>query len=216
MSAAILQWLRRASAAGLAQPPKVTDPLLPVEDADGGLVLHEFAIGELQEERDRRLRTDARGAGLITTSSALAALAFAAAALVTNQKNFEIPRLSLWGLLFTFAGFMVAAFCGLRATGLTTPEQSVSTSQLLDWRNDDDQIWHNTRSNVTWLITRALILYVTDVRAGTNVRARWIAVGSRAQLAALVGLVVAVGAILLKAIEPGLDGWGDLLQPPGR
>ena len=155
--------------------------------------------GEVKREQDRRVQIDSRGAGLITISSALLTLAFAASALVTKSEGFVLSRVSLWSLAFAFVAFMTAAFCGLLAVGLVDEDR---------WRTDEDR--------VTRLLTQAMTVHLQGVRESTNRRAAWITVGSRAQLLALGGLLVAVGTILAKAIDPSLVGWSGMFLPPAR
>jgi hypothetical protein len=186
----------------------------PVEDTAGGEELAAFIDAELDDERKRREVVDARGASLISVSTGLATLLFATAALVTAQKTFVVPRLTLWSLGATFLAFSMAAGCGL-LVAKRAPTEVVTIDQLLEWRNDDQNIWLNTRDNVRWLLARAKIIELSSLRIGSNTKMFWVQAGWVSQLVALAALFVAVGTILLKAIEPGLEGWGDVFLPPG-
>lgn len=188
-----------------------TKPAPTNDDAGGGAQLDAFVDSELEAERARRDRVDARGAALITSSSGLASLLFAVAAVVTDQKNFDPARGALWALGVTFLAFAAAALCGLMAARSETVEV-VPPEQLLDWRNDDTNIWKNTEDNVRWLLTRAKILTLTSLRTGNTRRMRWAIRGWVAQLIALAALVVAVGVILAAAIWPTAPGWFDILR----
>lgn len=182
-------------------------------DQNGGLELDAFVQAELEDERARREKIDTRATGLITTSSALATLVFAAAALVTGQDGYVPPRLALWALALTFIAFAVAALFGLLAAR-SEPTEVVTTDQLLEWRNDDEKIWLNTQDNVRWLLVRAKIRSLDSLRIGNNAKMTRAKVGAVAQLAALAALVIAVGAILAKAIWPDLAGWMEMFLPP--
>lgn len=182
------------------------------DDSGGGEQLDAFVDSELTAEQSRRDRIDARGAGLITTSAALATLMFAAAGVVTAQDKYAPPRGSIWFLSVTFLAFAFAAFCGLMA-GRSGTVEVVTTGQLLDWRNDDDKIWRNTKDNVRWLLTRAKIVHLDSLRVGNNGRAKWAVRGGIAQLVALGGLLVAVALILGHAIWPRAEGVLSIMSP---
>lgn len=182
------------------------------DDSGGGEQLDAFVDSELEAERSRRDRIDARGVALITTSAALATLMFAAAGLVTAQDKYAPPRGTVWFLSVTFLAFAFAAFCGLRA-GRSEKVEVVTTQQLLDWRNDDDKIWRNTKDNVRWLLTRAKIVHLDSLRVVNNDRAKWAVRGAAAQLVALGGLLVAVALILAHAIWPKAEGILSVLSP---
>lgn len=185
----------------------------PTEDRAGGEELAAFIDAELDDERKRRETVEARGASLISVSTGLATLLFATAALVTAQKTFVVPRLTLWSLGATFLAFSIAAACGL-LVARRAPTEVVTIDQLLEWRNDDKNIWLNTRDNVRWLLARAKLLELSSLRVGSNTKMYWVTFGWGSQLFALAALFVAVGTILLKAIDPSLAGWWDVFLPP--
>lgn len=182
----------------------------PEDDALGGEQLELFVDAEVAAERDRRDRIDARGAALITTSAGLATLMFAAASLITGQDKYAPPRGTIWFLGLTFIAFAMAALCGLQAAR-SGKVQVVTTTQLLKWRNDDVDIWQNSKDNVRWLLTRAKIQHLESLRIGNNRRAKWAVAGGFAQLIALATLVAAVGVILAHAIWPTAEGWLGML-----
>lgn len=184
----------------------------PAEDADGGEELAAYIDAELEDERARRTTVEARGASLISVSTGLATLLFATSALVTAQKAFIPPRLTLWALGLTFLAFVAAAFCGLMV-GKKAPTEVVTVGQLLAWRNDDDRIWRNTKDNVRWLLARAKILELASLRTGSTSRMVWVQAGWIAQLVALSALAIAVGSILTKAIFPDIEGPGSVFLP---
>lgn len=164
----------------------------------GGEALATFIDEELAAERARRAQLAQRGSGIITTSTGLATLLFAASALITNVDGFTPPVVSLWALAVTFLSFVIAAFCGLMAAKQRTSEV-VHYRQLETWRAAD-RYWANTQDNVNRLLAKAKILSLTGLRAGNDVNARWAQKGFLAQLSALAGLAVAVGAILADAL----------------
>lgn len=200
---AFAEWLRDL----IGKPEEPTE-----EVGGGGEALEAFTDAELEDEAARRATVEGRGTSLITTSTALATLAFAASALVTGADAYVPPRLSLWALGFTFVAFVGAACCGLMAAK-SEPTEVVTTEQLVEWRNNDTDIWRNTKDNVSWLLTRAKILKLESLRAGSNAKMNWVKRGWAAQLGALGGLTIAVGAIMAKAIWPDLVGWVDMFLP---
>lgn len=187
----------------------------PVEDTAGGEELAMFIDAELDDERKRREVVEARGASLISVSTGLATLLFATAALVTAQNTFAVPRLTLWSLGATFLAFSVAAGCGL-LVARRAPTEVVTIDQLLQWRNDDKNIWRNSQDNVRWLLARAKLIELSSLRIGSNTKMFWVQAGWISQLVALAALFVAVGTILLKAIDPGLEGWWSVFMPPAQ
>ena len=171
---------------------------MTVEDGAGGEALGAFIDGELAAERERRAQLSQRGGGIITTSTGLATLLFAAAALVTGAEKYAPPAVALVALAATFLAFAAAAFCGLMAARQRASEV-VHYRQLETWRAQD-RYWANNRDNVNRLLAKAKILSLTGLRAGNDANARWAQRGFVAQLVALSGLVVAVGAILADAL----------------
>lgn len=180
---------------------------------DGGGAVEAFLVAELTEERQRRVRIDARGSALITGSTALSALAFAAVTIVTEQKSFVLPRISLWALSLTFLAFMFAAFCGLRASARYHRNQVVPIAVIESWRRNDD-LWRSGRSEAMRDLLKPVILYLGDIRRFNRNRAKWIILGAGSQIAALFGLSVAIGCILAAAIAPDATGWFHILEPP--
>lgn len=180
-------------------------------DQDGGVAIQEFVVAELTEERARRVRIDSQGASLITGSTALSAVAFAAAALVTNQDGFVLPRLSVWALAMTFVAFMFAAFCGLRGGGVIHDNEVVPMEDLEDMLHDNSS-WLEEKSEVSRKLLDPILGYLNDVREFNARRAQWVIRGSWSQIVALTGLSIAVGAILLKAMVPNMVGWFDVLS----
>jgi hypothetical protein len=183
-----------------------------VEDDDGGEELAAYIDAELEDERTRRTTVEARAASLISVSTGLATLLFATAALVTAQRTFVPPKLTIWALGVTFLAFVAAAFCGLMV-GRKAPTEVVTVEQLLAWRNDDQHIWRNTKDNVRWLLARAKILELASLRTGSTSKMVWVQAGWIAQLVALGALAVAVGSILIRAVFPGVEGPWDVFLP---
>ena len=180
----------------------------------GAFEVQQYVVAELNEERQRRVRIDSQGASLITGSTALSALAFAAMTLVTGSKDFALPRLSLWALGLTFLAFMFAAFCGLLAGGRVHHNQTVSIDQLDQWRRSD-RMWFGTRTDVSREHLHELIRYLNEIRTFNKTRATWVVLGSGSQLVALLGLSVAVAVVLVSAMYPGNVGWHHWLERPG-
>jgi hypothetical protein len=194
-----------------ADHPALADRPEDVEQV-GGFAVQEYVVAELNEERNRRVRIDAQGASLITGSTALSALAFAATTLVTTGEGLVLGRLSLWGLGVTFLAFMVAAFCGLQGGGKVHKNQTVPLEQLDEWRRSD-AMWFGGRSEASRVHLCHIISYLETIRGFNRGRARWVAGGSVAQTVALLGLSVAVGAILFAEIYPAAKDWW-ALKPP--
>jgi hypothetical protein len=183
----------------------------PQQDTDGGTALKEFVDAQLTTEQDRRNQINARGGGLISTSSGLATLLFTASALITGASKYAPPRLALWGLALAFLTFIAAAFCGLTATR-TFKFNVVTPNQLELWRARDD-VWHNNKANMLRLLTKANVRTLDSLRAGNNTKMRWVRAGFWAQLGALFALAIAVAAILLSAIFPGLPDSLEIFKP---
>lgn len=179
----------------------------------GGFEVQQYVVAEVNEERQRRVRIDAQGARLITGSTALSALAFAATTLVTASKTFELPRLSLWALAVTFVAFMFAAFCGLRGGGKIHDNTTVPIGCLEEWRGND-RMWMGSRAEASRDHLLHLIEYLHKIRNFNDDRAKWVIRGSRSQILALFGLSVAVAIILVAAMYPGHAGWHHWLEPP--
>ena len=191
--------------------PAPADPQREAEQL-GGFAVETYVVAELNEERNRRVRIDAQGANLITGSTALSALAFAATTLVTTGDGPVLGRLSLWGLGVTFLAFMVAAFCGLRGGGKIHRNQTISLEDLEEWRCSN-AMWFGGRSEASRVHLCHIIRYLEEIRGFNRGRARWVAGGSVAQTVALFGLSVAVGAILFAEIYPAAEDWW-VLKPP--
>ncbi|MGZ5422908.1 MAG: hypothetical protein ACXWDF_12115, partial [Aeromicrobium sp.] len=166
-------------------------------DKVGGFAVQEYIVTELNEERERRVRIDAQGASLITGSTALSALAFAGTTLITTRSDFELPQLSLYALAVTFLAFMFAAFCGLNGGGKIHDNQTVPIEMLEKWRTSD-AMWLGGRSAASRDHLGHIIGYLRHIRAFNNERASWVILGSKSQIIALLGLVVAVGGILFR------------------
>jgi len=209
-----------SSSASVPSPPD-GGPAGPARDDQpafediGGYEIQQYVVAELNEERQRRVRIDAQGASLITGSTALFTLALAATSLVGITKTFELPRLSLWLLAFTFAAFMFAAFCGLRGGGRIHKNETVPLPLLESWRMSD-RAWLGTRETACRIHLHHLIKYLEQIRRFNRRRAKWVVCGSWFQIAALFGLSLAVAAILLVVMFPGHSGPHDLLEPPSK
>ncbi len=176
-------------------PPTKT-PSAAIADQVGGFAVQDYIVTELNEERARRVRIDAQGASLITGSTALSVLAFAGTSLVTTQEGFDLPFLSLIALAVTFLSFMLAAFCGLKGGGQPHENQTVENRKLEEWRTSDD-MWLGSRSGASREHLGYIIIYLERIRQFNHERATWIVWGSRSQIVALFGLVIAVGWILI-------------------
>jgi hypothetical protein len=189
------------------QPAETEQP-----DQSGGDEVARFVAEQLAIERTRRDAINTRGLSLITTSSALATLLFAGAALVTGTDKYVPPRGALWALGGALVGFVAAASCGLLSTR-TFRAEVVEPEQLDMWRVRDD-VWTNTKSNVSRLLTKANVRSLTSLRAGNNRKMQWAVYGFWGQLLALASLTVAVAVIMTAALAPDRHGWLQLLTPP--
>jgi hypothetical protein len=194
-------------------PGTGTESSAPFEEL-GAIEVQHYVVAELNEERERRVRIDTQGSSLISGSTALSALAFAAASLVTGTTSFALPRLSLWTLALTFIAFMATAFCGLRGGGKIHENDTVPIETLLEWA-DSDEMWFGARSEASRVHLFRLIDYLQRIRSFNDSRARWVIRGSRGQVLALLGLVTSIGIILVAAMNPHAAGWHQWLLPPG-
>lgn len=181
-------------------------------DQGGGDEVAKFVTDQLTIERTRRDAINTRGLSLITTSSALSTLLFAASALVTGTDKYVPPRGALWALGGTLVGFVVAALCGLLSTR-TFRAEVVEPEQLDTWRVRDD-VWNNSKSNVSRLLTKANVRSLTSLRAGNNRKMQWAVYGFWGQLFALASLAMAVAVIMTAALVPDSKGWAQFLTPP--
>jgi hypothetical protein len=195
---------------GVCAPPEPDDPGF---DALGGYEIQKYIVAELNEERARRVRIDTQGAALITGSTALSGLAFAATTLVTVSNPFELPRASLWALALTFVAFMVAAYCGLRGGGKVHDNETVPIDEFEAWRSSDE-MWLGGRESAGRQHLEHLIVYLRQLRGFNKERAEWIVRGSRWQIAALLGLSLAVAVLLVSMMVPDAAGPLNMLEPP--
>lgn len=164
----------------------------------GGEELSAFIAESLGTERSRRDAINQRGQGLITNSSALAALLFAASALVTGSSGYVPPAAAIWGLMATSMAFVVAAVFGLLAMR-TVAADVVAPEQLAAWRARDD-VWLNDASQVSRLLAKANVRSLTSLRAGNNEKMTWARRGFYAQIVALAALTFVVVVILFGAL----------------
>jgi len=178
-----------------------------------GQVVEQFVVAELTEERARRVRLDAQGAGLITASTALSALAFGIGALIANPKDYDMPRLGLWGMAVTFVSFMVAALFGLIAGSSLHKNKVVELDQVERWRADET-FWHKDSDAALREVLEDVISYLGSLRHRNNQRGWLIVFGLCFQALALIGISFAIGAVLADQIFPNARGWFDVLEPP--
>lgn len=183
-------------------------------DHDGGEVVEKFVVAELTEERERRVRLDAQGASLITASTALSALAFGIGSLVASRGDYDLPRLSLWGMSVTFVAFMLAAVCGVYVGGQLHTNKVADIDVMQDWCSDPTK-WFQSKNAMLREVLEPVIEYLKYLRGANQKRAFWVKVGYGLQTVALVGLSVAIGAVLADFIVPHAHGWLSILDPPG-
>jgi hypothetical protein len=161
----------------------------------GGERYADFIKADLDAERERRRYLDERGASIVSTSSGLATAVFAIGALVTGVQGYKPDGLTTAALLIGLGLFAVAAFCGLAAS--RTVEYDVTHPEVYNdmvsthWGDAEDQACNITayRNQVT----------LVSLRHANNKKAWWLPHAFRAQIAAAVALLVAVGNALINA-----------------
>lgn len=205
----LLGAIARRLADRLDRLPSSADP--PV---DGGVEFASFIDGELLFEVARRERAETRGAGLITSSSALITLAFAGAAIVSAQDGFHPPRATIWALIPATLSFLIAAYFGLRA-GRVMNLHRVSTEKLREWDEKTPTMWEAMGTDARWALTAAKLGTLESFRDGTNRKMIAAARAGRAQVVGLVFLTAAVTAVLVHAAWPRYHWCLDMLQPLG-
>jgi hypothetical protein len=203
----LLGAIARRIADRLDRSPHPAEP--PTE---GGVEFASFVEGELAFEISRRERAEARGAALISSSSALTTLAFAGAAIITTQDGFRPPRLTLWALIPAAICFLVAAFLGLRA-GRVMKLHRVSVDTLQEWDGRAPTMWGASGADARWALTGARMGTIRSMRDGTNGKMRAAEKGGMAQVAGLLCLSVAVTAVLIHASWPDARWCFEMLQP---
>lgn len=160
--------------------------------ADQGDAYAGFIEAELKNERDRRAGLDARGLGVVTTSSALIALVLSLSVVVTGT-DFTVSGLSAAGVFLSLLLFMVAGVAGILANANRSHE--VASTETLN----EMLCSHWTDTEVTARNIRASlnVRTLSTLRAGNNVKVGFLTAALVCQLVAIAALVVAIGRELL-------------------
>ncbi|MEH1130804.1 hypothetical protein [Micromonospora sp. CPCC 206061] len=166
------------------------------ESTEQGSTYAAFIAEELQAERDRWQRIDARGSSILTSSGAVVTLLAALSAIVLRDNKTNLPESSGILLVVAVAAFGIAALFALFST---YPRRylAATTDDLTKMRRDrweDDEV--NARNYVAYMKIQAIV----SLRRSNNVRAAWLVAGLGAQVTALAALIWAIGSVVTDAV----------------
>ncbi len=153
-------------------------------------VYAEYIKSLVDAEDARKSSLEQRGAGVITTSSALATLLFALVGVVTASKNFVLPT-SAHGYLIAAVGLFASAVAlGVLANIPLLYEQARPTAEKLA------QVWHYHEPQAQAEIIATRLKVLGSARRSNALKGWLVLLAGLTQLAALVVLVFGVLAIL--------------------
>jgi hypothetical protein len=151
---------------------------------------------ELDAEWERRKALDARGAGIVGTSTGLATAVFAIGALVTGAEKYTPDKVTVGALLLGLGLFAVAAGCGLAAS--RTLAYNVTARAVYDQMVRGQ--WGDSEEQACRVVAYRNQVTLVSLRAGNNKKSWWLPVAFWAQIAAAGALLVAVGNALIRAV----------------
>jgi heme A synthase len=144
----------------------------------------------VESEDARKSSLEQRGAGVITTSSALATLLFALVGVVTASKNFSLPTAAHGYLVAAIALFAVAVTIGILANLPLLYKQAAPTAEGLA------DVWDYSVSDAEAYVIATRLKVLESARRSNAVKSWLVLLAGVVQLAALVMLVFGVLAIL--------------------
>ena len=165
---------------------------------DQGTVYSAYIAGELEQERARRDRFDARGLGVLTTSSALIALVFSLTVLITG-KDLKIAKVSSIVLAaVALVAFLVAGISGLLANKL----RNSSTVLIEGMERMVRDRWTNSEVTARSVTAQKNLEVLASLRNANDKKVKHL---ERALFSQLVGTGLLVWAIGREALA--LVGW---------
>ncbi|MEU6270032.1 hypothetical protein [Saccharopolyspora shandongensis] len=161
----------------------------------------EYVAKQLDFELEHRKLINERGHSMIRNASALFALFFSAATIVTGIRvgqGYFPWWITLWGFVLTLIAFAFAVFLGIRATrtvtALVVSPEALTRQSIEDGGGKEIQRW----------ITEKDIKILTSMRTGNNEKTSTLEKGLYAELVALCVLALAVISVHVHAIFPSL------------
>jgi hypothetical protein len=150
----------------------------------------EYVKALVESEDARKASLEQRGAGVITTSSALATLLFTLVGVVTAAKNFALPA-SAHGYVFAaIALFAAAVTLGLLANVPLLYEQGKPTPEKLA------EVWGYDDPLAQGYVIATRLKVLKSARRSNTLKGWLLLAAGLLQLAALVVLVLGVLVIL--------------------
>jgi hypothetical protein len=144
----------------------------------------------VDSEDARKSSMEQRGAGVVTTSSAMATLLFAIGGVVTASKNFSLPTSAQGYLVAAIALFATAVALGILANVPLLYKQGNPTAGQLA------QVWGYHESDAQLYIIATRLKVLESARRSNALKGWLVLLAAVVQLAALVVLVFGVLAIL--------------------
>jgi hypothetical protein len=140
-------------------------------------------------ERERRRTLDGRALGVTGTSTAFVGLALTLSVLGTGQ-DYKFTGFGALAIVGSLALFVVAAVLGLWANMMRSQHLAPSSTlrEMVLGRWTDEEV--EARNVVANLNIRT----IDSLRAGSNAKVVWIGRAAAVQLAAVLLLIVAIGA----------------------
>jgi hypothetical protein len=155
---------------------------------DSGVNYAPFVEQELKAERERRTTLDARGQAVVTTAGVLVTILSTVSAIAINKKLLAVSGPVRYSILSALACFILAVILGILATiNFKYDVANKSTLLQLPREHSTDSKELAERNIVATNVTTILTL-----RRGNDRKATFLFAALFAQLAALLGLAVAV------------------------
>jgi hypothetical protein len=155
---------------------------------DSGLNYAPFVEQELKAERDRRATFDARGQAVVTTSGVLLTILSTVTAITINRKVLAVSGPVRYAILSALACFVIAVALGILAT-INFKYDVAAKSALLQLPREHSV---DSREIAERNIVTTNVSTVLTLRKGNDLKAIFLLAALFAQLAALLGLAVAV------------------------
>jgi hypothetical protein len=159
-------------------------------------VYAEYIKSLADAEDARKSSLEQRGAGVATTSSALATLLFALIGVVTAASNFSLPTSSHGYLVAAIALFAVAVALGILANIPLLYAKAKPTAEQLA------KVWGYGEPEAQLYIIATRLKILQSARRSNTLKGLLVLAAAIIQLAALVVLVFAVLAILAANPHP--------------
>jgi hypothetical protein len=155
---------------------------------DSGVSYATFVEQELKAERERRTTLDARGQAVVTTAGVLVTILSTVTAIAINKKLLVIPGPVRYAILSALACFILAVILGILAT-INFKYDVASKSTLLQLPREH---WTDRKEIADRNVVATNVTTILTVRRGNDRKATFLFAALFAQVAALLGLTVAV------------------------